>query len=52
MLASASDDGVRSFAVVAEELDVAAQRTGRNLPAGAVAVVETGESGPKPERER
>ena len=38
--------------VVAEELDVAAERNGRELPAGAVAVVETDNLGPETERKR
>ena len=42
----------RGLALVAEELDVATERDRRNLPARAVAVVETGEFRTKAERER
>ena len=42
----------RGLALVAEELDIAAERDRRNLPAGAVAVVETGEFRSEAERER
>ena len=52
MLASASADGVRGLALVAEELDVAAERNGRHLPAGAVAVVEAEQFRAEAERER
>ena len=52
MLASASDDGRGGLGVVAEELDITAERHGRNLPARAVAVVETGQFRPEAERER
>jgi hypothetical protein len=39
------------LALVAEELDIAAERDGRNLPPCAVAVVETGEFRTEAERE-
>ena len=41
----------RGLAVVAEELDIAAERDGRNLPPCAMAVVETGEFRTEAERE-
>ena len=34
--------------LVAKELDVATERNGRDLPAGAVAIIEADSSGPKP----
>ena len=45
---SVSSSGVARRVTVAEELDVAAQRNSGQAPAGAVAVVEADNSGPKP----
>jgi hypothetical protein len=44
--------GRRGLGVVAEELHIAAERHRRDLPAGAVTVIETGEFRPEAERER
>ena len=41
----------RGLAIVAEELHIAAERDRRDLPAGAMAVVETGQFRPETERE-